>query len=100
LLELHNDRGERSLRRGDWVYLDNHSRGLITSGAFQGENATYLGNYRFHGHGIGPTGVFDLDQYVASLRRRQPRLRRLETEEILRQVIVHPYYSEGLRQRR
>ena len=91
LLELRYDSRERGLRRGDWVYLDN--RHLITRGAFQGENATYLGNHRFHGHGIGRTGVFNLNQYVRNLRRRlPPQLRSLTTNDILALVRVRPFY--------
>lgn len=89
LRELLNDPADRGLTRGDWVYLNNSN--FITSGAFQGENATYLGSKRFFGHGIG---VFTINEYVARLRRDH-RVR-LSSDEILRQVVVSPFYRAPL----
>jgi hypothetical protein len=85
LRELLDDPSDRGLQRGDWVYLSNAS--FITRGAFQGENATYLGNKRFYGHGIG---VFSIDQYVDRLRRRHHVT--LSRDQILDQVRVRPRY--------
>jgi hypothetical protein len=88
LFELSNDPGERGLIRGDWIFLDN--RDLISEGPFQGENATYLGNNRFHGHGIG---VFNIYEYVRALRRRiPPESSSLTIDEILERIRVRPYY--------
>ena len=85
LRELRDDPADRGLERGDWVYLSNAS--FIASGAFQGENATYLGGKRFFGHGLG---VFTIEQYAERLRRRH-RVR-LSVDEILNQVRVGPRY--------
>jgi hypothetical protein len=85
LRQLQDDSADMGLERGDWVYLSN--RGFITSGAFQGENATYLGNKRFFGHGIG---LFTIREYAQRLRRDH-RVR-LTEDEILDQVRVGPRY--------
>ena len=90
LFELSNDPRERGLVRGDWIFLDN--KNLISEGPFQGENATYLGNNRFHGHGIG---VFNIYEYVRALRPRlPPESSSLTIGEILERIIVRPYYTE------
>jgi hypothetical protein len=85
LRQLLDDPADRGLVRGDWVFLNNGS--FIASGAFQGENATYLGNKRFYGHGIG---VFSINEYVERLRQR-PRVS-LSRDQILDQVRVGPRY--------
>jgi hypothetical protein len=85
LRALLDDPSDCGLERGDWVFLNN--RRFITRGAFQGENATYLGNKRFYGHGIG---VFSIDEYIERLRDRHHV--RLSRDEILDQVTVDPHY--------
>ncbi|MGH9672191.1 MAG: hypothetical protein ACRD44_03340, partial [Bryobacteraceae bacterium] len=82
ILDSQNDMG---LLRGDWVYLSN--REFITSGAFQGENATYLGNRRFYGHGLG---LFSIEEYVQILQNRHGVT--LTREQILDKVKVGPRY--------
>jgi hypothetical protein len=85
LRQLLDDPADMGLERGDWVFLNN--RRFITSGAFQGENATYLGNKRFFGHGIG---VFTINEYAQRLRRDHRVT--LTVDEILDQVRVGPRY--------
>jgi hypothetical protein len=85
LRQLLDDPADRGLLRGDWVFLNNGS--FIARGAFQGENATYLGHKRFYGHGIG---VFSIDEYVERLRRRH-RVS-LSRNQILDQVKVGPRF--------
>jgi hypothetical protein len=85
LRALLDDPADQGLERGDWVYLSNES--FITRGAFQGENATYLGRKRFHGHGIG---VFHINDYA--LRLRRDHRVRLSVREILDRVMVRPRY--------
>lgn len=85
LRQLLDDSADMGLERGDWVYLSN--RRFITSGAFQGENATYLGSKRFFGHGIG---LFTIREYAQRLRRDH-RVS-LTEDEILVQVRVGPRY--------
>lgn len=87
--ELLNDPADRGLERGDWVYLNNGS--FIARGAFQGENATYLGGKRFYGHGIG---TFHINEYVRRLRVNHGV--RLTEDAILREVVVSPYYRAPL----
>src|SRR3990167_7463328 len=82
LLESSTDMG---LQRGDWVLLDNKK--FITSGAFQRENATYLGKKRFFGHGMG---IFTAKEYAQRLRRDH-RVK-LTEDQILDQVRVGPRY--------
>lgn len=82
LLDSSTDMG---LQRGDWVFLDNKK--FITSGAFQGENATYLGKKRFFGHGMG---VFTVKEYAQRLRRDH-RVK-LTEDQILDQVRVGPRF--------
>jgi hypothetical protein len=54
--------GAGRLRRGDLVSIENPY--MPPGHAFIRENATYLGNLRFHGH---PLGTFDTAQYAAAL---------------------------------
>jgi len=92
LRELRDDPQDRRLLRGDWVLLDNGT--VISSGAFRRENATYLGNKRFHGHGINIGGrsssLFTIDEYASHLANK-PGVS-LTADQILDQVTVRPMY--------